>query len=160
MCFCSVGARMHANECKCMQNGKVWFFYFLEDLGQYSWEGVKYSDSFLMWTPVPQTETICFVFPYMRSKISILQPRWGMKFGCRNITKKGWAPDRIWILTPHTSWSLSYSTASVMQWANTLEKWYFMPSLHGNEHLLKVQWNRKFIPKLFCSGGKEERRST
>ena len=26
-CFCSVGAQMHANECKCMQNGKVCFFF-------------------------------------------------------------------------------------------------------------------------------------
>lgn len=78
MCFRSVGARTHVNECKSMQNGKVWvffFIYFLEDLGQYGWEGVKYGDSFLMWTPVPQTETICFIFPSTRSRTRILQPR-------------------------------------------------------------------------------------
>lgn len=61
-------------------NVNVWkmtkyVFSFLEDLGQYGWEGVKYGDSFLMWTPVQQTETICFVFPYTRSKILILQLR-------------------------------------------------------------------------------------
>lgn len=71
-----------------------------------------------------------------------------MKFGCRNTAKKGWAPDRIWSLTPHTSWSLFYFTASMLQQANTLEKWHLMPSLHGYEHLLKVQWNRKFSPKI------------
>lgn len=63
---------MYANECKCMQHGKVGFSSFLGDLGQYGCEGVKYSDSFLMWTPVPQTETICFAFPDTRSKTHAL----------------------------------------------------------------------------------------
>lgn len=63
--------QMNVNVCKMAR----YVFSFLEDLGQYGWEGVKYGDSFLMWTPVPQTETICFVFPYTRSKLHILQPR-------------------------------------------------------------------------------------
>lgn len=47
-----------------------------------------------------------------------------------------------------------------LQWANTLESSYLTP-LHGYEHLLKVQWNRKFSPKVFAGGGEEEeRRST
>lgn len=63
--------QMNVNVCKMAR----YVFNFLEELGQYGWEGVKYGDRFLMWTPVPQTETICFVFPYIRSKIHILQPR-------------------------------------------------------------------------------------
>ena len=47
-----------------------------------------------------------------------------------------------------------------LQWENTPERSHLMPSLHGYEHLLKVQWNRKFSPKVFAGGGEEEERST
>lgn len=49
--------QMNVNVCKMARC----VFSFLEDFGQYGWEGVKCGDSFLMWTSVPQTETICFV---------------------------------------------------------------------------------------------------
>lgn len=134
-------------------NVNVWkmtkyVFSFLEDLGQYGWEGVKYGDSFLMWTPVQQTETICFVFPYTRSKILILQPREGMKFRCRKMAKKGREADRIWRLIPHSSRSLSYFTA-VSKHTGKLISYTFSPWVWTST---QGSVEQEIQPQSFCRG--------